>query len=105
MDTTMTDKIEVSRFDYVLQPDGSWSWAVEVRVTQADTFAATGTRQDTYGPMPPALAESKFGVVLASVISGLNTQTEQDLATTQAALTAAQATIAQQAAQLLTITH
>lgn len=65
-------KTEISRFDYVKDAAGKWDWAVEVRVYLDDPHAEGGVRPISHGPMPPALAEEKFGVKLSDVIDGIS---------------------------------
>jgi len=87
----MSDEIQIARFDYVRQADGSFDWCVEVTVTRQDQFSSNGTRTDRYGPLTPEDAKAKFDVDLTSVLSGINSDVHEALTSAQASLADTQA--------------
>ncbi len=85
--------IEIARFDYVKQSDGTWDWAVTVRAVLADPHSDTGSSVTHYGPMEPAEAERRFGLVLSDVLDGLNKAAVVTVTDARAEATAARATL------------
>jgi hypothetical protein len=85
---------KICRFDYVEQPDSTWSWMVEVRVFLVDPHADGGIRPVTYGPMTPEQAENDFGLKLSDVIAGISKRAVTDVADSREAAKTAKAALA-----------
>lgn len=61
--------MDITRFDFVRQPDGSYDWCVEVTQTAPDPFNDGQTLSNVVGPLTPGQAKERFGLTLEDVLA------------------------------------
>ena len=91
---------KITRADFVLQPDDTVDWAVEVTQYADDPFelGATIAKIAEPRPMPPEQAQAQFGFTLSDIVDNIN----DSMSASNATLMAANAALGVQVGQLQT---